>query len=202
MKKLCIITSGRGPIECTRVVAKVQELMMKQARKTGMTISVLDSIKGDLKGTLLSSTLLVEGELTDFEKEWSGSIQWISKSPYRPMNRRKNWFIGVSFFDIKDSLKFNLKDVEITTARSSGPGGQSVNTTNSAVRAKHVPTGVQIFAQDTRSMLENKSLALKRLEEKVLATQTQMLVEQQQEQWQEHNCLERGNPIKIINQKL
>jgi len=78
MKKLCIITSGRGPIECTRVVAKVQELMMKQARKTGMTISVLDSIKGDLKGTLLSSTLLVEGELTDFENEWSGSIQWIS----------------------------------------------------------------------------------------------------------------------------
>ena len=81
-------------------------------------------------------------------------------------------------------------------------GGQSVNTTNSAVRVKHIPTGIQVFTQDTRSMLENKALALQRLEAKVLSQQTQMLIEQQQDQWQEHNCLERGNPVKTFNDTL
>lgn len=156
-----------------------------------------------MKGCLLSSTLLLEGDnLQNINEEWEGTIQWISKSPYRPMNKRKNWFVGVSFFDIKDELRFNLKDVEITTTRSGGPGGQSVNTTNSAVRAKHIPTGVQVHAMDTRSMLENRVLALERLENKVLAIQTQKLIDSQQEQWQEHNCLERGNPIKVIQENL
>jgi peptide chain release factor len=51
-------------------------------------------------------------------------------------------------------------------------------------------------------MLENKALALQRLEAKVLSQQTQMLIEQQQDQWQEHNCLERGNPVKTFNDTL
>jgi peptide chain release factor len=202
-KKICIITSGRGPVECSRVVAKVQELMMKHARKNEFTISVLDSVKGELKGTLLSATLLLEGDkLKDFVAEWEGTVQWISKSPYRAFNKRKNWFVGVSFFDVNDELKFNIRDVEITTSRSGGPGGQSVNKVESAVSAKHIPTGVQVKATDTRSQLENKQLAIERLQEKVLSIQTQKLIETQQVQWQEHNCLERGNPIKTINIKL
>lgn len=202
MKQIIQITSGRGPVECTRVVAKIQEIIIKDARKSGVDINVIDSIKGDFKGTLFSSTLLVEGENISFLKQYEGTIQWIAKSPYRPMHKRKNWFVGVSFFDVKDKLRFNPNDVEITTARSGGPGGQSVNTTNSAVRAKHIPTGIQVFTQDSRSMLENKALALQRLEAKVLYQQTQILIDQQQDQWQEHNCLERGNPVKTFNDTL
>ena len=203
MKKIIQITSGRGPVECSRVVAKVQELIMKHARKNEFNISVLDSVKGELKGTLLSATLLVEGNsLKDFVAEWEGTVQWISKSPYRAFHKRKNWFVGVSFFDVNDELKFNIRDVEITTSRSGGNGGQNVNKVESAVTAKHVPTGVQVKASDTRSQLENKQLAIERLQEKVLSIQTQKLIETQQVQWQEHNCLERGNPIKTINIKL
>jgi len=203
MKKIIQITSGRGPVECSRVVAKVQEIMMKNAKKNGIEISVLDSTTGDLKGTLLSSTLIVEGkDLSSFVKEWEGTVQWISKSPYRPMNKRKNWFVGVSFFDSDKELIFNLKDVEIQTTRSGGNGGQNVNKVESAVMARHVPTGVFVKASDSRSQLDNKALALKRLESKVLASQIEKIVEKQQDQWQEHNELERGNPVKTFEERL
>ena len=101
MEKIIIqITAGRGPIECCRVVARVQEKMLLQARKNGLAIEVLENKKADLNGTLLSATLLVKGPaLEPFVKEWQGTVQWIGQSPFRKFHRRKNWFVGVEVFD-------------------------------------------------------------------------------------------------------
>lgn len=204
MNKVIIqITSGRGPAECSRVVARVQELMLKQGRAAGISMEVLENIKGDLKGTLLSATLLAQGQrLPAFIKEWEGTVQWVSPSPYRRFHKRKNWFAGVSVFDVQQQLSWNVKDVVLETCRASGPGGQHVNKVETAVRGTHLPSGLQVLAMDSRSQLQNKQLCLQRLEAKFLAWQTTRLAGQQQDRWQEHNELERGQAVKVIRERL
>lgn len=204
MKKMMIqITSGKGPAECCRVVACVQSLMIKQAIQQRIELQVLENKSAELNGTLLSATMMVIGDGLDaFVKEWSGTVQWIAQSPYRKYHKRKNWFVGVAAFDVKELMQWNPKDVKLETCRSSGPGGQNVNKVETAVRGTHLPSGLQVMAMDTRSQLENKKLCLARLEAKILVWQTEQLMDQQQSQWQEHNALERGNPVKTIKGDL
>jgi len=200
MKKMMMqITSGKGPAECCRVVACVQSLMMKQAKQQGIQMQVFENKAGELKGTLLSSTMMLIGNnLDDFLKEWVGTIQWIAQSPFRRYHKRKNWFVGVAAFDVKTLMQWDPKDVKLETCRSSGPGGQNVNKVETAVRGTHLPSRLQVLVMDTRSQLENKKLCLSRLQEKVLVWQTEQLMEQQQNQWQNHYELARGNAVKVI----
>lgn len=118
------------------------------------------------------------------------------------MHKRKNWFVGIAVFDVQQLFQWKDSDVYFETCRASGPGGQHVNKVESAVRGIHKPTCIQVLAMDSRSQLQNKKLCLERLKAKVMAAQTEALVEQQQEQWQEHNELERGNPVKTIRESL
>jgi len=204
MEKMMIqLTSGKGPAECCRAAACVQSLMMKQAKQLKIKLEVLTNEAGELNGTLLSSTMMASGDnLNAFIKEWKGTIQWIAQSPYRKYHKRKNWFVGVAAFEVKELMQWNPKDVKLETCRASGPGGQNVNKVETAVRGIHLPSGLQVLAMDSRSQLENKKLCLQRLEAKILVWQTAKLMQQQQNQWQEHNALERGNPVKTIKGDL
>jgi len=204
MKKVIIqITAGKGPSECCRVVALVQQMMLKQAKQQHIVTEILDNKKGEIEGTLLSGTLTAAADdLEPFIAEWSGTIQWIAQSPYRKNHKRKNWFVGISIFDIKELPEWNLKDVKFETTRASGPGGQNVNKVETAVRGIHQPSGLQVFAMDSRSQLENKKLCTERLQAKVMAWQTEQLMDEQQIRWLEHHALQRGNPVKIIRDNL
>jgi peptide chain release factor len=204
MEKIIVqITAGRGPVECCRVVARVQERMLAQARRNRIEMEVLQNKKADLNGTLYSATILAKGSgLQAFVKEWQGTVQWIGQSPYRKFHKRKNWFVGVEIFDVKEVLQWNLHDLVMETCRSSGPGGQNVNKMETAVRGTHIPSGIQVLAMDSRSQLQNKKLCVKRLEEKVMAWRTSQLISQQKTRWQEHNSLERGNAVKTIIEDL
>jgi peptide chain release factor len=204
MKKAIIqITAGKGPAECCRVVALVQQIMLKQAKQQHIVTEVLENKKGEIEGTLLSSTITAAGDhLEPFIAEWRGTIQWIAQSPYRKNHKRKNWFVGVSIFDIKELPQWDLKDVKFETTRASGPGGQNVNKVETAVRGIHQPSGLQVFAMDSRSQLENKKLCMERLQAKVMAWHMEQLMDEQQNRWLEHRVLQRGNPVKIIRDNL
>lgn len=201
--KIIQITAGRGPVECCRVVAKVLEMMLKAAKKADIEAIVLATKKAEINGTLLSALLQITGEnLLPFLQEWQGTIQWIAQSPYRKYHKRKNWFVGVEVFDAKKWGEWDEKEVIFETCRASGPGGQNVNKVETAVRGTHIPSQIQVLAMDSRSQLQNKKLCIERLKAKVLAWKTEQMIAQQQSQWEEHNALERGNAVKVINERL
>lgn len=201
--KIIQITAGRGPVECSRVVGRVLELLLKDAKAKEIQADVLYKTAGDINGTLLSVVLKVEGKLlAGFIGEWKGTVQWIAQSPYRKFHKRKNWFVGVEVFDAAPAMLWQEKDVVFETCRSSGPGGQNVNKVETAVRGIHKPSGIQVLVMESRSQLQNKKLCMERLKARVEVQYFNKLMSQQQSQWQEHNVLERGNPVKTIAMPL
>lgn len=159
------ITSGRGPVECCRVVVLVMQKIIEQAKSLGFNTEIVEHEDGPQDGCMFSATLSIGSEdIAPFIKEWEGSVLWIAqKNPFRPWHRRKNWFVGIHFFKPMVSNKTDERDIVYETLRSSGPGGQNVNKVETAVRATHLPSGLSVLASDMRTQVQNKKLARERL---------------------------------------
>lgn len=197
------ISAGRGPAECCRVVAKLLGMILQQAEKTGLKAETIDREEGELNRTLQSAVIMLEGKgFEEFAKQWEGTVQWISRSPYRKFHKRKNWFVGVQQIVIPQSNDFYDNQIIFQTLRASGPGGQHVNKTESAVRAIHVKSGVSVTVSDQRSQHQNKQLAIERLRVKLAAHEAENALALIQQNWDNHNNLQRGNPVRIIEQVL
>ena len=198
------ITSGRGPVECCRVVVLVMQKIIEQARKLGLETKLVEHEDGPQDGCMFSATLAVQGDgislLTD---EWEGSVLWVAqKNPFRPWHRRKNWFVGVHAFKPLEKAKASERDIAYDTLRASGPGGQNLNKVETAVRATHRPSGISVVASDLRSQSQNKKLAYERLMMKLSAMEEKKLMYQTRDVWMNHNTLERGNPVKSFKGDL
>ena len=200
MDKLIQITSGRGPLECQWVVAKVLKVFLEETKYNKIEYEIIHRENGDENLTLKSVTLLLKGKnLNEFLKTWLGSICWTGKSTFRKLHKRSNWFIGVFKLEGLEKIDFNEKDIQFQTTRSQGSGGQNVNKVNTAVRATHLPTRQSVFVQDSRSQLENKKLSITRLKEKVMGIYIQQLEKRMQETWNNHLQVQRGNPIRTFS---
>lgn len=200
-KRIIQITAGKGPAECSWVVAKVLKVFLKEVASVGLKHSILHQEKGDENGTVQSATIQLSGSellLSTLLREWLGTIQWIGKSTFRKFHKRKNWFIGI--FEIENVQEIQLQEHEIKyqAIRSSGPGGQHVNKVSSAIRAIHESTGIQVVVMDTRSQHQNKKLAKQRLAAKVAQKNLEGFKTSIQDQWENHQELERGNPVKVF----
>lgn len=197
-KEYIQITSGRGPVECCRVVVLVMNKIIDQAKSLGYEVEVVEHEDGPNDGCMFSATLAIGSEhAISLKDEWEGSVLWVAqKNPFRPWHRRKNWFVGVHFFKPLQTGTISERDITYETLRSSGPGGQNVNKVESAVRAIHVPTGITVLASDERLQIQNKRLARERLLMKLSAIDEERRLHHTHEVWMNHNSLERGNPVQ------
>lgn len=194
------ITSGNGPEECAFAVIKTLEKIIQEAGEKNITVEVIDTEPSDHPGNARSVLIAIDGaDVKAFASSWEGTIRWIWKSVYRPNHKRKNWFAGVYVYDAgEDTRDFNISDVVFKAFRASGPGGQYVNKTDSAVRAIHLPTGKAAVAREARSQAVNKKIALAKLRalfDKDIEKAEEKTI---QERWHSHYNLERGNPVRTF----
>ncbi len=199
MEKIIQITAGRGPAECSWVVSQVLKLFLQETKAEGLRHVILHREKGSQNGTIQSVTIRLTGANLDaILATWLGTIQWIGNSTFRKYHKRKNWFIGAFELKLPKHTEICDRDISFQTMRSTGPGGQNVNKVNSAVRAIHNPTGVQVVAMDSRSQHQNKKLAIARLKEKVNEANLEQLKGSMTDQWENHLNLQRGNPVRVF----
>jgi len=192
------ITAGRGPAECAWAVTRVLKCFAEDAQAAAISVDVLETIEGPFLDTLDSVLVSLDGDdLPHFLSRWLGSILWISRSPFRPTYKRKNWFVSVNSLALPERFAWSESELRIETMRASGPGGQHVNKTESAVRVTHVPSGLTASAREERSQSANRKLALARLAELVDQRQEQSQQRVQQQRWAQHDALERGKPIRV-----
>lgn len=197
------VTSGRGPVECCRVVVMVVGEMLADASRQGLDAEVFDYNGGRDNDTWSSAIVRICGGFAKkFADEWCGTIQWVAQSVYRPNHGRKNWFVGVSLIEMSQKLCLNDDEIKYDTFRASGPGGQHVNKTESAVRAIHVPSGLSVTASDHRSQMQNRKLARERLLMKIALLQQSQNSKNEYRNWNNHNMLRRGNPVKVFKKPM
>jgi peptide chain release factor len=192
-----LLSSGRGPGECQIAVKHLIQAIQTEAAQSNVTVELIDIEEGE-HGPL-SAVLSVTGlTAVQFAQSWRGSIKWICPSPIRKMWPRKNWFVSVTLLEEpKQEAQFNTRDIRFETFRASGPGGQHVNKTESAVRVIHIPTGIACVAKEERSQHRNKALALARLAEAIASKNTEANKSAERAIWAIHDEIERGNSVRV-----
>ncbi|MES2289464.1 MAG: peptide chain release factor H [Pseudomonadota bacterium] len=188
------VSSGQGPRECEWVVAQLARAWASEAEKSGLTCEPIEPLPGPAASVLLR----VSGpDASAFADARTGTIRWIGASPFRPMHKRRNWFVGVTRAPTDEDI-FGLRneDIRYQTMRASGPGGQHVNKTDSAVRATHLPTGLTAFSQEQRSQFANRRVARLKLAMMIEAQRADGIAGGRREMWSQNRDLERGNAIR------
>lgn len=194
------ISAGRGPEECCWVVYRLAQQIMADAKIRGIKAKIIDMIAGIKPKTSKSILIALVDEdkaLRVFLKSYEGTVLWTGKSMFRTNHRRKNWFVSTVAFSPPQASQWSAKEFKIETMRASGPGGQHVNKTETAVRITHVPTGATAVAQEERSQYLNRKLAMSRLNCLLRQKENESISDCRNSLWNHHNRLERGNPIRI-----
>ena len=197
------LTANTGPEECCLAVRKALAQLLRECDGAGVSAELLEQVPSEVPGNFRSVLLALEGDAAEaLAKRWRGSVQWMGPSPYRPGHKRKNWFIGVEVFETDAPMggtqALEDKDLRFETLRASGPGGQHVNKTDSAVRATHVPSGLSVKVQTERSQHANKRLARALLAHKLAAQADDAASAARNQRWRQHHGVERGNAARAF----
>jgi peptide chain release factor 2 len=187
-----VLTAGAGGTEANDWVADLRRMYERHAERMGFLCQIEDSQPGDVVGYKSVEMVISSGGPTTAHpygwfKHEKGAHRLVRLSPFNSNNKRQTTFAGVDVAPIftdetsLSQIEIPDKDLEITTMRSGGAGGQNVNKVSSAVRIKHLPSGLQVKCTQERSQAQNKDLALKRLKAQLLAIAKEQRVAEIQE---------------------
>ena len=193
------VHAGAGGTEAQDWAEMLLTMYLKFAEKNDLRWELLSKSQGEEAG--IKSAALKVGGLNAYGllKGEAGVHRLVRISPYDADKARHTSFALVEVlpeFDRVDDVKINDKDLKIDVFRSSGHGGQSVNTTDSAVRITYLPTKTTVTVQNERSQLQNKTRALKILASKIKKSRLDKQKEREQSIKGGHTSAEWGNQIR------
>lgn len=193
------INAGAGGTEAQDWVQMLYRMYLRWCENKGMSVQMIDYLEGDEAG-IKNITFTVTGPYAyGYLKSEHGIHRMVRISPFDATGRRHTSFASVSVLpevDTNIEIDIDEKDLRIDTFRASGPGGQHVNKTSSAVRITHFPTGIVVQCQNEKSQHRNKDMALKVLKSRLYELEKGKREEKKHEMHQNQKEIAWGSQIR------